>query len=65
MSVLPVLPVYKPPNNTKVPMRLFNTEICGSLKRFTFKAYKLLIETINRYKNDSSTQFLHPTIIKI
>ena len=38
----------------------YNTEICGSLKAFTFKAYKLLYETINKYKNDPTASFFAP-----
>lgn len=46
-SVLPVVKVNKDKGN-------YNTEICGSLKAFTFKAYKLLFQTINKYKDPSS-----------
>ena len=38
----------------------YNTEICGSLKGFTFKAFKLLVETINKYNNDPSAEFFAP-----
>jgi len=51
-----VLPTYEVNKNEGY----YNTEICGSLKAFTFKAYKLLDETINRYKNDLSAQFFAP-----
>ena len=56
--ILSVLPTYKV--NSNIPTGHYNTEICGNLKGFTFKAYKLLVETINRYKNDSSAQFFAP-----
>ena len=53
-----VLPTYK--IDALVPTGHYNTEICGSLKAFTFNAYKLLDTIINKYKNDPKVQFFAP-----
>ena len=58
-NILSVLPAYKV-ENTHQNIGRFNTKICGSLKGFTFKAYKLLDETINKNKNNPKAEFFAP-----
>lgn len=59
---VPQKPIYSvlPTYELNEQCGYYNTDICGNLKGFTFKAYRLLVETINRYKNDSSAQFFAP-----